>query len=323
MGHVQFVRVFSTFLHAPQHANRDWVITHLEPDPSNQGCDKSTKTGVSQEVAGFFRWGDGVSDVFRDHMRLAAFLKSKSESEQQLMIWPSFLGPISIISFSVLVAHMVPKMVFIPHDAESYEQIVLVMWLIGSFAGFVLVSVLRGYFRSLALLEQQLNSVNFDKTRSRCCEVNHREGQETILCDRRIVKACVSKWFGSEKAFEACIRSEVMQAVMSDLQYQVFTRSGILSVTCPFMWGFLDIAVSWASIGEWSRAVQHCLDCLTGWLLVTPMLAELVVCLSHRYCGKASSPFREVLMNLRVLILIIPACVLVSALRQIYGRAFE
>ena len=85
----------------------------------------------------------------------------------------------------------------------------------------------------------------------------------------------------------------------------------------------VDIAVSWASIGEWSRAVQHCLDGLTGWLLVTPMLAELVVCLSHRYCGKASSPFREVLMNLRVLILIIPACVLVSALRQIYGRAFE
>eukprot|EP00913_Durusdinium_trenchii_P027328 g25638.t1 len=45
------------------------------------------------------------------------------------------------------------------------------------------------------------------------------------------------------------------------------------------------------------------------------MLAELVVCLSHRYCCKASSPFREVLMNLRVLILIIPACVLVSVLQ--------
>ena len=266
MGHVQFVCVFSTFLHAPQHATRDWddwVMTHLEPDPSNQGCDKSTKTGVSQEVAGFFRWGDGVSDVFRDHMRLAAFLKSKSESEQQLMIWPSFLGPISIISFSVLVSQMVP-MVLIPNDAESYMHIVLVMWLIGSFAGFFLVSVLRGYFRSLALLEQQLNSVNFDKTRSRCCEVNHREGQETILCDRRIVKACVSKWFGSEKAFEECIRSEVMETVVSDLQYQVFTRTGILSVTCPLMWGFLDVAVSWACIGEWSRAVQLALDGLSN-----------------------------------------------------------
>ena len=168
----------------------------------------------------------------------------------------------------------VAPLVLVPNDAENHQHILLIIFLMGSLAGLFMVSVLRGYFRSLALLEQQLNSVNFDKTRSHCCEVNHREGQETILCDRRIVKACVSKWFGSEKAFEECIRSEVMQAVMSDLQYQVFTRSGILLVTCPLMWGCLDVAVSWACIGEWSRAVQIALDGLSNWLLVTPIIAE-------------------------------------------------
>eukprot|EP00913_Durusdinium_trenchii_P000054 g50.t1 len=154
---------------------------------------------------------------------LAAFLKSKSENEQHaLTIRPSLVGPSSTISFSVMVVTVAP-LVLVPNDAENHQHILLIIFLMGSLAGLFMVSVLRGYFRSLALLEQQLNSVNFDKTRSHCCEVNHREGQETILCDRRIVKACVSKWFGSEKAFEECIRSEVMQAVITSPRFHPST----------------------------------------------------------------------------------------------------
>lgn len=82
----------------------------------------------------------------------------------------------------------------------------------GSLAGYFMIRVFRGYFRFLEELKQQLCSVDFDRTRSQCCEEAHQNGQ---LCDRKIVKACVAKWFGSQRAFEECIRSEVMGTIVS------------------------------------------------------------------------------------------------------------
>lgn len=54
---------------------------------------------------------------------------------------------------------------------------------------------------------------------------------------------------------------------VSNLEFdQVVRRSGILSVTSPALWAWLDVSASWVAIGERSRAVQLCLDGFTNWL---------------------------------------------------------
>ncbi|CAK9092952.1 unnamed protein product [Durusdinium trenchii] len=248
---------------------------------------------------------------------LTAFLKSKSESAQKLMIWPIFLGPCSIVSFAAVHVTFL-SMVLLQNDAEDYVPTGILMQVTGSLAGYFMIRVFRGYFRSLEELKQQLCSVDFDRTRSQCCEEAHQNGQ---LCDRKIVKACVAKWFGSQRAFEECIRSEVMGTIVSNLEFdQVVRRSGILSVTSPALWAWLDVSASWVAIGERSRAVQLCLDGFTNWLLMIPFIAELVVFLSRRFHQKASSPLREVLMNLGVLMMVVPLRVLLAGVYYMFNR---
>ena len=45
------------------------------------------------------------------------------------------------------------------------------------------------------ILNEKLRRIAFDDVRSTCCDQNHRDGEEPLLCDRAIVKKCVCIWF--------------------------------------------------------------------------------------------------------------------------------
>ena len=47
-----------------------------------------------------------------------------------------------------------------------------------------------------------------------------------MLCDRKIVQECVTIWFGSQKDFEHCARTEVLEVLTRGLEEQLLTRGG-------------------------------------------------------------------------------------------------
>ena len=98
----------------------------------------------------------------------------------------------------------------------------------GLVAAYMLVSVLRSYFRDLDTMKRQLLAISFDKTRCSCCEQDHVDlSGRSFLCDRLLVKKCVTVWFGSQAAFEETVRSEVLEVVSRDL------NEGVLNTKSP------------------------------------------------------------------------------------------
>lgn len=236
---------------------------------------------------------------------LSAFLKSRGSSEAKLLIRPTFLGPCSMILFSGICFVMLPVTTISfnpswwPFGSLLPALGALLFLFIG---GYVMVGALRAYFRSLETLQERLQNISFDDCRCACCDLGHRLEGVDLLCDREIVKECVSIWFGSPEAFEDCIRSELLAAVTWRLKQDVFTRHWSLSVTIPVFWGFLDLAASFAIIHEYEEALSFIIEGLVLWLLCGPILLDFMTWLAFRYCRRASSIRREICTNLSLLL---------------------
>lgn len=160
---------------------------------------------------------------------LAAFVRSKSRSEQKLVLQPTFIGPACLATFVTAFAIAAP-ITFLPSWNRNRIAIVYgALILLGSVAGYVAILTLRKYFRSIGMLAKKLSSISFESTQCYCCDMDHKLDGKTILCDREVVQACVVAWFGSQMAFEACIKTELLETVMFDLQHGALTKRGTLA----------------------------------------------------------------------------------------------
>ena len=133
---------------------------------------------------------------------LAAFLQSKKDLKKELIIRPTFLGPVHIAVFLTCVAGMIPLTmapIDVSNGAIAFVVPAIFMCLSGFVVFYVAMSTLRRYFRDLDIMKQQLLSISFDTARSSCCDTNHVGASGApVICDRRIVQECVNVWFGSQ-----------------------------------------------------------------------------------------------------------------------------
>ena len=172
-------------------------------------------------------WDSSWSDRLWCLFELSAFLKSKADSEHsRLLVTPTFMGPCVVATFLGMFLAVVPLTTF-PLDASFLIPMVFVC-VFGAFGALCCAHAFRSYFQSVDDLKEKLQSVNLERTRSICCDLNH-EGDMT--CDREIVKDCITIWFGSQEAFEDCVRSEVLETLTSELEQSVFTRPWRIAVT--------------------------------------------------------------------------------------------
>ena len=66
-------------------------------------------------------------------------------------------------------------------------------------------------------MKEQLLSISFD-IRSACCDANRVTNfRERVPCDRKLLKECVSIWFGSQQVLNHTVRSEVSEILSHDL----------------------------------------------------------------------------------------------------------
>ena len=246
-------------------------------------------------------WDPSWSDRLWCLFELAAFLKCKNAKDRQqvLNIRPTFVGPCSVAVFLTVSAGMLglttlpmpPNLI----PGSLLHELVPVSGLLvlGAVTGFSAIMAFRGYFHSLKILEKKLASTSFDEVRSFCCQQNHVDAAGCpIVCDREMVKQCVSIWFGSTEAFEELIRSDVSEIIAEELRQNVFTRGWMLQVTAPLLWGCMDVSASNYRIsrGHLQFAFELLVNGLVVWLLAVPLISELTISLTRRYCSQASCP---------------------------------
>ncbi|CAE7279543.1 unnamed protein product [Symbiodinium sp. CCMP2456] len=253
---------------------------------------------------------------------LAAFLKSKTSSQQHLIVRPIFMGPLSIAVYLTFAAFAMP-MAVVPlpgFDARTVAQLLSAIVFCMLVVAVPTVSTIRSYFRDLDTMTLQLSSISVDSTRSTCCDTHHvtPEGGR-ILCDRKIVKECVKIWFGSELTFQDTVRAEVLDILNRNLTQKVFSTPWALGVTSPIMLAFMDVSVSFAHLGSlwepWDHnAVALLLEGLTIWFLFVPANKDLLILLIRIGRRRPRSTCLELLKNLSVLAAAaVPALALIVA----------
>eukprot|EP00435_Cladocopium_sp_Y103_P016705 s4644_g4.t1 len=102
---------------------------------------------------------------------LAAFLKSKEGGEKALLIRPTFLGQSAVTTFLTVFISFLPVVVA-PVDGKGLIP-ALGLIICGPIAAFFNILTFRRYFCSVEVLKTELQSMDFDKTRSACCDTNH------------------------------------------------------------------------------------------------------------------------------------------------------
>ena len=159
-------------------------------------------------------------------------------------------------------------------------------------------------------MKRQLLSISFDSTHCACCSTGHVYKGETIPCDRKIVKECVKTWFGSLHAFEATVRSEVLEVLNHDLREKVFSIWWVLGMTAPIILAFMDISASYVS-GAGPRKPEvletegtgMIVEGLVIWVVAFPTTKELLISIPSIMRARPQNLALEVVKNAVTLLL--------------------
>eukprot|EP00438_Fugacium_kawagutii_P000094 Skav218708 [mRNA] locus=scaffold1346:444984:446825:- [translate_table: standard] len=248
----------------------DWLVIFfsrpLTPVFLDQICIKQQDTEMRANtifsLAGIMRrsdkmlilWDPTWTESLWCLVELAAFLKSRQNPEDQLIIRPIFLGPAYM---TVFLTSLVAFLIVLPAQSESTETRTILLppfsglapslafLLCALLAAYAGVSALRSYFRSVESMQQRLLSISFDETRCYSCDQNHvSPSGKPMLSDRKVFVHCMSHWFGGQDAFEDILHTEVRKTMVNGLRESVAITQWILDATRPLMVGFFTLGMT-------------------------------------------------------------------------------
>jgi len=161
-------------------------------------------------------------------------------SMASICIHPSILGPCAIVVFiwcSLFVAIYMLLMTL-----EISGTVLLIASLCPFFClVYPAAAIFRRYWHEMDSFQQRLKSFKLANTSCSCC-AEHPDS-ESHLCDKEVIRRCVSLWFGSEDIFEEMCQSVIQKAVHSNLGPHLFPYSLCLMACSPILWGCLDLAI--------------------------------------------------------------------------------
>ncbi|CAE6971644.1 ebh [Symbiodinium sp. CCMP2592] len=174
---------------------------------------------------------------------IAAFLHSRPPGQKpKIRVRPTLLG-VGFISMLVALASLLLALAFVPAGEDKELARLEVMWPLMAGCSFVAfyfsVMKLREFFRFVEMMESELQQFRLDSCSCQCCDTNHKYSQ---TCDRRILKICITKWFGSIDLFEDLMRSEVLACLTEQLATSILTYREFVVMSLPIFWHHLDTA---------------------------------------------------------------------------------
>ena len=253
---------------------------------------------------------------------IAAFLKSKEKRERPLVVCPTLAGPVSLAFFAMITMAFLPILVLPIH----MEGVLLGNWFpytwhIAGFAttgvagAYACCHVLRGFYRSIEVMQTQLLSLQVSKLKCSCCSTGQcvSSGGRDI-CDRQVISECIATWFGSTEDFAEYIRSEVVDVITTQLERNAFSDAWGVAVLCPAQWAIFDLIQYDVRRPRphWDMFMLFLCTGLTV-LLVVPLLTSWSKFLAYRLRHESSSRCGEVLLNLLMILLASPVVVFALA----------
>ena len=182
---------------------------------------------------------------------MSAFLHSRPANQRpKLTIRPTILGP-CLISLPIALVAIVVAIGLLDWDELAHKKHILfpLMALCAFIGGYVVVAVLRAYFGSVQQLQDELCNFTVRDSLCFCCSTNHVSKRgHPIACDRRIVLQCIRTWFGSVEAFDAKVRTQVLELLAQQLSNEIWTYTQCAGSAIPLLWHFMDNAATNAAM---------------------------------------------------------------------------
>ena len=106
------------------------------------------------------------------------------------------------------------------------------------------MSKLRVFFRSVETLQHELQDFRSEECVCQCCFAGHRnkDGSRMETCDRQILFTCICRWYGSIKALDNVVRTQVLTFLTTQLSSHVLTYKESVFMAVPILWHHLDTA---------------------------------------------------------------------------------
>ncbi|CAK9014805.1 unnamed protein product [Durusdinium trenchii] len=267
-------------------------------------------------------WDESYADRLWCIFELAAFLKAHPEvssgKSRILQVKPLMLG-FTVCNLCVCV--FLAGTFGVLNPAEDLMVIWSLLLLFMLFEGLSLSHTVRGYYRSLEASNRKLQQFELRHSFCWCCSVNHlnpASGQPIQVCDREIVRQCVTSWFGSEQEFDHSVRSVVAHALKQQLGCDAFPYTWMLGSTTPLLWPLFDFVASYQGAEKMRYlAPSWAIRILAYWLWGIPFPATVGLFAARCLREKGQSRFRDFLKTLLVIIIAAP-CGLVVIGWQIY-----
>ena len=166
---------------------------------------------------------------------LAAFLSLNKGAPR---VCPTIMGPCSIAVFFMVACVMSP-VTFSPLQDYDLTMVISCVAVLGASTACPAIRVFGAYYRAVEDMEKTLRTLRIMDTSCSCCASGH-VGQS--FCDKELICACITEWFGSTEAFEHYIQTDVTDVLVHQLQWGTFRYKWSCAVAAPALWACLDIA---------------------------------------------------------------------------------
>ncbi|CAJ1433504.1 unnamed protein product [Effrenium voratum] len=233
---------------------------------------------------------------------LAAFLSLRKGAPK---VCPTMMGPCTIVAFFLAVCLAAP-LTLMPVVDFDYTLVGVCVAAAGVATAVPTIGVFRSYFRAVEGMEKTLRTLRVLDTRCACCDAGHvgSDGSKSF-CDKEIICACITEWFGSTEAFEHYIQTDVTDVLVYQLHWCTFRYPWSCAIGMPVLWACLDIAsfpLQWQDEKNLAYWIT-CGLCIT--FMVVPFGASWSKFLTYVF-RHGTSWRHEVMMTLLVLICEIP-----------------
>ena len=162
---------------------------------------------------------------------------------------------------------------------------------------FVIVThLLRGYARSVEMLQDQLREFKVENTISACCASASCKEGGSGLCDRAVILECIAAWYTSLESFELQVQSDVRMAVIDQLAYRAISYQRALLMCTPYLWLRLGYAASHAS--DPIRQLVDLAQTFTYFLAIIPVLVKLSFRLCYSLRARCCNLYMDVFLSM-------------------------
>ena len=242
---------------------------------------------------------------------IAAFLNSQQTRERPLVVCPTLTGSISIAVYSMATFAFIPLVVF-PFQLQREIQFTLHLASFataGSVGAYLCCHVMRGFYRSIEVMQRQLLSLEVADLKCSCCSTGRCIDGQTV-CDREVISGIIAIWFGSTQNFAEHVGTEVVDVITSQLEQNAFSYAWSVAIVSPAQWAMFDFMLfevrrpqpHWALFTVWLSVG------LTIFLLCPIFFSWAKFCAFHLR-HESSSRCGEVCKNLLMILYVSPVVV--------------